>query len=217
VNGHRLRLLQKFVNNPSSFEPVDILELVLFVTNSRRNTRDVARAILNRYKQICSIGSAEIQELTQIDGLGEFSAIFLKALFKLCDMIANEKVEHKPLSIEYLIDYIRLLTQNKSYEILFVAMVDIRNRVTSVEEVARGESTCVHINIKLLVKLILNKEPNGIIILHNHPSGDVTPSSNDIQNTKHLKRILAMFDIDIHDSIIVGNDKYFSLSAAGLI
>lgn len=218
MKGHRQRLIEKFLQNSDSFEAVDLLELILFATNSRKNTRPIARLLMNQYKKLCTIAAAPVNELKQIEGLGEFSIIFLQTVLKMCEIMAKERVEKQKISNDLLIDYIRLMTQNKSFEIIYVAMLNVHNRVTSVEEVARGDNAYVNINIKHIVRLILNKDPVSVILIHNHPGGNVMPSNDDIENSKNIKRILANFNISLNDSLIVTPcGQSFSLLNARLI
>lgn len=216
--GHRQRLLQKFLEHSASFEPVDLIELCLFITNSRKNTRIIARQLLQKYKLISSIAAADLKDLRKIEGIGEFSALFLKALFKICETMLQERIIKQPFEIENLTKYILLLTQEKNYEILYIAMLDIHNRVMQIETIAEGENASVQVNLNKLTRLILNAEPNSIILIHNHPSGNIQPSNDDIETTKKIKRILTLFNISIYDSLIINfKGDIFSMSQRNLI
>ena len=216
MNGHRKRLIEKINEMPLEYlDKADILELILFVTNSRKNTRDIARQLLQKFHRIGAI--AQSNELKEIDGIGDFSAAFIKCIFKICDYILIEKVIDAPINMRNLIEYFQFITKDKTHEVFYLVILNIHNQVSSIDIIEEGSASHVSINIQKLVRMSLNQNASGVIICHNHPGGNAHPSYSDIEITKNIKSILCKLHIKLVDSLIITNTSFFSFEESNLL
>jgi DNA repair protein RadC len=216
MTGHRKRLIDKINEIPLEYlDKVDILELILFLTNSRKNTRDIARNLLQKFHRIGAI--AQSDDLMEIDGVGEFSCAFMKCIFKICEYMLMEKVIDAPINMRNLIEYFQFMTKDKAHEVFYLVVLNVHNQVSSIEVVEEGCASHVSINIPKLIRMILNHNASGVILCHNHPGGSVHPSYSDIEITKNIKSILSKLHIKLVDSLIITNTSFFSFDESKLL
>jgi len=159
-----------------------------------------------------------IDELTSIRGIGKVKAIQLKAVFELASRI--NKVSKERVRILTPVDVCRLLMDELKYELIeqvVILTTDTQGYLIKKEVVAIGKNNTVYLDPKIVFKTAINYSAPNVIIVHNHPSGEPTPSQEDISYTKNLELIGKELEISLVDHIIMGNDKYISLRNDGLL
>ncbi len=218
--GHRQRLREKFlINLGEDFKDYELIELILFNLIPRRDVKPIAKSLIKKFGNFSNIINASIEELISIDGIKETSAIGLK-LFKVSNIrFLKQSIENKENllinSFDSLIDYCRETIANEISEITKVLFLDSKNKLIKDEIQNKGTVNHTAIYSREVVKRALDLGASAIILVHNHPSGDVTPSKNDVDITKKIFEACKAFDIILHDHIIISKSNYYSFKAMG--
>ncbi|WP_206340926.1 RadC family protein [Marinicauda algicola] len=219
-HGHRDRLRARFAEaGGSALADYELLELFLFRSIPRRDVKPLAKALIARFGDLGRVVNADPAQLTEVEGISEKVALDLKLLHAASVRIAREQVTGRPVIASWsaLLDYCRTALQHASTEEFRVLFLDKKNRLIADEFQARGTVDHAPVYPREIVKRALALDASALILVHNHPSGDPTPSSADIEMTKRLKEAAKPFDIVIHDHLVVGRDKTASFKALGLL
>jgi DNA repair protein RadC len=219
-SGHRQRLRERFRKDGSDALPdYELLELVLFRALPRRDTKGIAKRLLARFGSFAEVVNAPEPRLTEVDGVGqsvvtEFKLVRAAAL----RMMRSEIVSRPALSSwKQVIDYLLAAQSYEHREQFRILFLDKRNKLIADE--IQGEGTVDHtpVYVREVVKRALELSATAIILVHNHPSGDPTPSRADIDMTKQIISSAAPLGIAVHDHIIVGREGHASLKSLRLI
>ena len=169
-------------------------------------------------KGLCFLNRMDIEELTNIKGIGRVKAIQLKAVFELACRI--NQITKERIRILTPVDVCKLLMDELKHEItekVVILTTDTQGYLIKREVVAIGKNNTVYLDPKVVFKTAINYTASNVIIVHNHPSGEPIPSQEDISYTKNLELIGKELEISLVDHIIIGNDKYVSLRNDGLL
>ncbi len=218
--GHRERLKERFRDGGGDgLRDYELLELLLFQAIPRRDTKPVAKALLERFGSFSEVLAAPAALLMEIPGVGESVAGYLKLMQAVAARFARDRVAAKPLldSWAAVIDYCRAAMAFEPVEQFRILFLDRKN-VLIADEV-QGIGTIDHTPVypREVVKRALELSATAIILIHNHPSGDPTPSRADIEMTKQLVETAKPLGIAIHDHIIVGKAGHASLKGLKLM
>lgn len=223
-NGHRKRIREKFLQNGiSSLQEYEILELLLTYCIPRKNTKDLAKNLLNKYKSIENILNLKEKDLKakHINGLGESSITFFKLIGQLPSILYENKLKTEDIikisSKETLIKYLRTKIGFEEIERFYVLYLSNSNQLIAAEEKAYGTLDKSAIYPREIYKDIIKYNAKAIIIAHNHPSGNTKPSRSDIEITNEIKQGAKMFDALLLEHIIITRDSYFSFIEEDLI
>jgi DNA repair protein RadC len=220
-SGHRKRLRDRFQNaSLRSLPDYEILEMVLYLAIIRGDTKKIAKELLIKFRSLAGIIGSEAKDLRQIDGVGE-SVIFLLKL--LADLNSRLHIPIKPKEFHILgnftsvINYCDLTMGHKNKEFFRVLYLNKKNAL--IEDHIHEEGTVDQIQIypREITRKVLDTGASSIVLIHNHPSGDTTPSKEDIEVTKAIKQALVLFNVGVHDHIIVSRGEYFSFRSNGLL
>jgi DNA repair protein RadC len=211
--GHRQRLTGKFLQNSNSLAEHELVELLLFPALPRINTNPIAHNLLKTFGTISRIFSATKEELMSIDGVGEKVATHILVVSKLSDLAHRKTIKEKSKkydSFETSAIEFRSLFSNFTKESLFMILLDgERKKITQIE--FKGNSKfCAEFNIKDITSAIAINRPTYVIFLHNHPSGDFQPSTQDDKATKQLDLICSLQGATMVDHVIVTREDMFS-------
>ena len=218
--GHRERLRKKFASaGLDSFLNHETLELLLTYCIARKDTKPIAWALLKRFGSLSAVLDATEQELCSVDGIGPQSALFLKLIRATFKKYSLDDVKEKITirSPKQVIDYCKASLAGNHEECLELIYLSVRNTILGTEIVAKGTLDRVNISARKIVERALAAKAYAVILVHNHPSGDPTPSTEDIMFTKEVTRAAALLGILVHDHIIVGKTTHYSLKANGKI
>ncbi len=218
--GHRDRLRQRFVASGSEAVPdYELLELLLFRILPRRDTKPVAKALIERFGSFSEVLAAPPHLLREIDGLGASAVTDLKVILAAAQRFAHDEVVDRPVLASWseLIDYCRsqmAFADKEQFRILFL---DKRNRLIAdeVQQVGTVDHTPVY--PREIIKRSLELSATALILVHNHPSGDPAPSSADVRMTREIAAIASPLGITIHDHVIIGRNGHVSLRARKLL
>jgi len=218
--GHRKRVKERFLKDgPETFTDEDLLELLLILNIPYKDTRKLARELLNYYKTLDNVLDAPLEELSKFKGLKEKSALPLKVVKE----VARRYLKSKAFKTEYIrspeevYNYLRYEMQNLSREILKIIFLDVKSKVLAIETIFEGTITESVIYPREIFAKALEKKAVFLILVHNHPSGDVNPSKEDIKITKNLILAGYLLQCKIIDHIIIGKNGYFSMAENGII
>jgi DNA repair protein RadC len=219
VAGHRARLRERFRRGDgAALGDQDLLEALLFVI-PRRDVRPIARALVARFGSFAGAISAPRAALRGIPGLGETAIDALKLAREAALRLAREEVMDRPVlsSWDKVLAYARAELAHGDTERFFVMFLDRKNALIAAEERGRGTVDHAPVYPREVLKRALELGACALILLHNHPSGDTTPSRADIDMTRDVAKACATVGISVHDHLIVGRAGHASLRALGLM
>lgn len=219
-HGHRDRLRDRFSDaGGEALADYELLELFLFRSIPRRDVKPLAKDLIARFGDLGRVVTASVEQLTELDGISEKVAVDLKLLHAASTRIAKEQVSGRPVisSWSALLDYVRTALQHAPTEQFRVLFLDKKNRLISDEFQASGTVDHAPVYPREIVKKALSLDASALILVHNHPSGDPTPSNADIEMTKRIGEAARPFNIVLHDHLIVGRDRTASFKQLGLL
>jgi DNA repair protein RadC len=218
--GHRARLRDRFLADDSAATPdYELLELLLFYGLPRIDTKPLAKALMARYGSLAAILAAPADELRKIDGIGDSAAALLKAVREAGVRLARTDVRERPVldSGDRVIEYCRASLGHSETEGFRVLFLDTKNALIADEAQGGGTVNRLAVFPREVVKRALDLGASAVILAHNHPSGDPTPSDADIATTRAIVDAATPLGIAVHDHIIVSRSHHTSLRAAGLM
>jgi len=219
-DGHRDRLRQRFLH--SGVEAVadyELLELLLFSAIPRRDVKPLAKKLLSSFGSLSGVMGASASELQKIKGLSENSAALLKVVHALHMKSLRADIDKKPLlsSWQKLIDYCTVAMAHEKREHFRVLFLNRKNQLIADEVQQTGTVDHAPVYPREIVKRALELGATAIILVHNHPSGDPTPSDSDIAMTEEVIRAAAALDLLVHDHIVISRNGHVSLKSMGLL
>lgn len=218
--GHRERIREKFAaGGLDHFLDHETLELLLTYAIARKDTKPLAWALLKRFGSLSAVLDASVEELCSVRGVGRQSALYLKLIRGVFKKYSLDEVKEKVTirTPEQVINYCKASLAGNSDECLELIYLSIRNTVIKTEIIASGDLDRVNVSPRKVVECALAAKAAAVILVHNHPSGDPTPSVEDVLLTKEIVRSAALLGIAVHDHIIVGKGTHYSLKANGKI
>jgi DNA repair protein RadC len=218
-HGHRDRVRAKYrEHGDAGLADYEILELYLFRSIPQRDTKPVAKALLERFGTLAGVFGAPIALLQEVKGVGEGVAVDLKLVATVAQRMLKSGVRNKQVlgSWSSVIDYCQAAMAYETREQFRILFLDKRN-VLIADEV-QGHGTVDHTPVypREVVRRALELSATAIILVHNHPSGDPTPSRADIDMTKTIVDTARPLGITVHDHIIIGKDGHVSLKGLRL-
>ncbi len=218
--GHRQRIREKFAaGGLDHFLDHETLELLLTYCIARRDTKPTAWALVRRFGSLSAVLDAPVEELCRIDGIGVQSAQFLKLIRAVFKKYSLEEVKQKITvrTPEQVLEYCKASLAGNADECLELIFLSVRNTIIGTEIVSQGSLDRVSVSPRKIVERALAAKAAALILVHNHPSGDPTPSMEDVVLTKEVARAAALLGITVHDHIIIGKGAHYSLKANGKI
>ncbi len=220
VEGHRGRMRQKLIEGGADgILDHELIEMLLFLALPRRDTKPIARAMLARFGSFADALSAPTQELREIEGLGDAGIAALRTV-----QVAALRLVQAPLkkqevlnNWDRLMDYLTAAMARERVEQFRVLFLDAKNRLIADEAQARGTVNHTPVYPREVVKRALELHATALILVHNHPSGDPTPSRADIEMTGEVKQAAAALSITLHDHVIIGREQQLSFRREGLL
>ncbi len=219
-HGHRARMREKLLNRgPDALADYELLEMLLFFAMPKGDTKPLAKALINRFGSFPAVLAAPQRELLATRGLGEHSVSALKLVQAAALRMARAEIMNRPILKDWdrLMDYLNAALSRERIEQFRVLFLDNKNRLLADEAQARGTVNHTPVYPREVVKRALELHATALILVHNHPSGDPTPSRDDIEMTREVRAAAAVLSITLHDHIIVGNGSWVSLRREGLL
>lgn len=197
----------------------EMLELVLFRAIPRRDVKPLAHALISRFGDFNGVLSASAHQLADVPGVGDAVICELKIVEAAAHRLAQSRVMGRPIvsSWDALIKYCHTTMAHRDTEQFRVFFLDTKNTLLADEEQARGTVNHVPVYPREVVKRALELNATALILVHNHPSGDPTPSEADCIMTRKVKQSAEALDITLHDHVIIGKSCELSFRARGLL
>ena len=225
--GHRERIKEKFLKNGiDGFAEYEILELLLTYCIPRKDTKPIAKDLLNKFKSLDNVFKADFDKLSVIDGLGKNSIAFLKLIGDLPSIIYKDELKNKKLvnketlkisNKDILLNYLRNKIGYEEKEKFYLIYLSSSNEVIEFEENSVGTLDRSSVYPREIYKKIINLNAKSVILAHNHPSDNITPSKSDIELTNEIAKGLKNFGALLIEHIIITKNSYFSFLEEGLI
>jgi len=219
--GHRERLRERFNRSGGDdFSDVELLELVLHVVIPRRDTKILAKDLLKRFGSFSGVLGAPRERLAEFGGLGEITLTSLKAFHAAAQRFARDKVDPElPIldSWSGLVEYCRAAMAFEAVEQFRILFLDKKNRLIADEVQQTGTVDHTPVYPREVIKRALELGASALILVHNHPSGDPSPSAADVQMTRQINDIARPLSITVHDHLIVGKRGHTRLKSLKLI
>ena len=219
-HGHRERLRGRFREaGTNALSDYELLELLLFRAQPRRDMKPVAKALLKKFGSFAEVISAPEQRLAEVDGIGEASITELKIVQAAASRLLRDQVKKQPVlsSWSAVLDYCRTAQAFADREQFRILFLDKRNQLIADEVQQTGTVDHTPVYPREVVKRALELSATAIVLVHNHPGGDPTPSRADIDMTKQIVDVARNLGIEVHDHIIVGKHGHASLKGLKLI
>jgi DNA repair protein RadC len=219
-HGHRQRLRQKFLQaGAEALADYEILELLLFQAQPRGDMKPLAKDLLRRFGSLPGVLAATPAELEAAPGLGEASIVALKIVQAAALRAAQRELLDRPIfsSWDKVLDYCHASMAREKVEQFRLLFLDSRNALIADEVQQTGTVNHTPVYPREVVKRALELSATAIILVHNHPSGDPSPSKADVEMTRQVADAAAKLGISVHDHIVIAKSGHASLRGMGLL
>ncbi|MEE9387828.1 MAG: DNA repair protein RadC [Paracoccaceae bacterium] len=220
IRDHRKRLRERFLQGGAAAMPdYELLELVLFRAIPRKDVKPLAWLLLKTFGDFNRVVSAPIERLTDVSGIGDAAIQELKIVEAAAHRLARSRIvgKHVISSWDAIVDYCHTTMAHRETEQFRVLFLDHKNVLIADEDQAKGTVDHVPVYPREVVKRALELNASAIILVHNHPSGDPTPSDADITMTEQINAAAQALNLTLHDHLIIGKSRELSFRAAGYI
>ena len=210
---------KSFERSASAFADYEVLEMLLFLAFKRGDTKRLAKAVINRFGSFAGVLTAPDLELLATPGFGEHAVSAIKVVREAALRLLKAEVISRPLLNDWdrLMDYLDAVLARERVEQFRVLFLDTRNRLLGDEAQARGTVNHTPEYLREVIERALGFPATAIILVHNHPSGDPTPSRDDIEMTQEVRQAASVLKIVPADHVIVGNGRWLSFRKEGLL
>lgn len=212
--GHRARLKNRFLKEGlERFEEHNVLELMLFYGIPYKDTNDIAHSLIEKFGSFERVLEAPVERLCDVDGVGENTAIMLK-LFHAVNKYYDEKKHQLKVRLsnpDDIVTFVKAHCRFRSEEVFTVFALDGDCKYLAYEDISTGSAGMTEVNTRKAVDFMLRSKAACAIVTHNHPSGNLTASVQDMTATRRLADALRIIDVKLLDHIIIGDDEYLSM------
>jgi DNA repair protein RadC len=218
--GHRARMRDRLLTHGAgTLADYELLEMLLFFAFKKGDTKPLAKTLINRFGSFAGLLSAPQAALLAAQGLGPHAVTALKLVQEAAQRLARAEVMDKPVlnNWDRLMDYLTAMLAREKIEQFRILFLDPRNRLIADEAQARGTVNHTPVYPREVIKRALELHATAIILVHNHPSGDPTPSRGDIEMTAEIREAANILGVVLHDHVIIGNGNWLSFRREGLL
>jgi DNA repair protein RadC len=219
--GHHKRLRERFIKSGlDGFHDYEVLELLLTFVFPNRDTKPIAKDLLAKFKTLGGVFSAEKEELQEIKGVGERTAVYLKLLNDTLGFVFEEQARNEEIQFTktaQLFEYFKATIGNKKNEVMRTVYLDSQNRLIHAENLSEGTVAEAVAFPRKIVEGALKYRAVSVIIAHNHPGGVAEPSDNDDKITGQIKNALQTVGISLQDHLVIAGNEYFSYRQTGYL
>ncbi len=217
--GHRKRLKEKFLNAPAAMADYEILEILLFPSSPRKDVKPLAKELINAFGSIDKVFAANTAELKKIAGMNATAIASLKIVPEAVNRLLYREAKEKPVLNSWikLLDYLRAQMGNLKEEQFRVLFLNSKNMLIANEVQSEGTINHTMAYPREIVKRALELGAASIILVHNHPSGDINPSRADIELTHQIIAAAKPLALNVHDHVIIAETGHYSFKTKGII
>ena len=219
-HGHRHRMREKLLaRGPGALADYELLEMLLFLAMPKGDTKPLAKALINQHGSFAGVLAAPQDKLLDSRGLGEHSVAALKLVQAAALRMMQAELREQPVlnNTERLDAYLAAAMSRDKVEQFRVLFLDSKNRLIADEVQGKGTVNHTPVYVREVIKRALELHATALILVHNHPSGDPTPSRGDIEITGELRQAATLLEITVHDHLIIGNGRQFSFRREGML
>jgi len=219
-NGHRERLRQRFKRaGQQALDDYEVLELLLFFAIPRGDVKKIAKDLLSRFGSLCALVEADENLMQEIKGVGPSISHLLKVQQAVVQRQLRNAIIKKPVfkKMKEILEYCQMTMSHNIREQLRLFFLDSKKRLIFEEVQQTGTVDRTSIYPREIIKRALDLGASGVILVHNHPSGDPWPSNIDIQITLQVIEAGRTMDVEVHDHLIIGKNSFSSLKQMGVL
>jgi DNA repair protein RadC len=220
LSGHRKRLRERFIKGGlAGFHDYEIVELLLSLGTPRRDCKPPAKEAIKRFKTLRGVLEASLEDLQEIEGIGAHNAFGIKLVQEVARKFLREKIMDKPVytSSQEVFDFLYHSMRDLKKETFKVIYLNSQNQIIDIADLFGGTVNISVVHPREVIEGALKHNAVSLIFVHNHPSGNPTPSKNDKMVTRDLVYAGSIMQLKVLDHIIIGDNTYFSFAAEGLI
>jgi DNA repair protein RadC len=217
--GHRARLRQRLLGGGDTLQDYELVEYLLALAIPRRDTKPLAKALLREFGGIGGVLTADAEALARVKGMGDTSVAAVKIAHAAAIRLLRAETQDKPVLANWqaLLDYLRADMAHHAIERFRVLHLNTKNRLIRDEVMSEGSIDQAAVHVREVIRRAIDLGSAAIILVHNHPSGDPSPSRADIDITRAIAEAGKRLGIAVHDHVIMGLNGHVSLKAQGLI
>lgn len=217
--GHRSRLKERLSQDSRSLADYEILELLLGYSNPRRDNKPLAKALVERFHSLRGVYQARPGELAEVEGFGDGLAVFWTLWREFLARVGEQNVRERVLvdDPKVVAELARERLGHLEGEEFWVVLVDASNRIIGWERVSQGTVDQTPVYPREILALALTRQAAGLIMVHNHPSGNPKPSGKDQEITRQVKLAAHGLGVRVLDHVIVAGKEYYSFKGARLL
>lgn len=219
-DGHRERMRQRFMEEGlNGFAPHEVLEVLLMYAIPRVNTNPIAHRLLDHFGSFHRVLEAHPRELMQVKGVGAQAATLLSMLLPVFRLYQMDQMKPKPLLETYqqMADYCKTLFLGAAEEKLYLLCLDGQLKLLAAELIATGTPAAVQMAPRQMVQALIRHHATGAVITHNHPSGSLFPSQEDVDITAQVQMLFSGMGIRLYDHILIADGQDFSFHRSGYL
>lgn len=219
-HGHRDRLRERFAKGgPDALADYELLELYLFNSIRMGDVKPIAKDLIAKFGSFAEAVAAPVERLVEVKGVGPKTALDLQIIKAAATKLGQESILGRPVLSSWtaLLDYCRSAMQFEGKEQFRVLFLDRKNRLIADEVLGQGTIDRAPVYPREIIKRALAHESTALILTHNHPSGDPTPSQSDIDMTKEIVQACKGIRVAVHDHLIIGRENIASFKTLGLM
>jgi len=223
TNGHRKRLKERFTDKGfDSLLDYEQLELLLTYSIPRRDVKPLAKDLINKFQNLRGVIDASDSELKKVNGIGDNTITLLKLIKELHSDYLRSKIYDKNYNFKIsspndVYSYLKIKLGNEEKELFMLLLLNNSNNIIFDKVIAQGTINRATVYTREVVELCIKENAVNVIIVHNHPSGNMTPSESDIELTKSINKALKTVQISLLDHIIISSNDEYSFLENGLI
>ena len=217
-DGHRNRLKNRFLNEGlTNFEDHNVLELLLFYSIPRSDTNEIAHELLNKFGSLHGVVEAGMEDLMSINGISRHSAVLIKMIPELFVVYGRDKVRdiQKINSSDDAKQFFIPRFYGKVREEVQIVLLDDKMNIIKWVKIYEGSVNSANVPIRKIVEIAIENRATNVIIAHNHPTGLILPSKDDLRATAKVREASALVDIKLLDHVIVSDNEAASLKDSG--
>jgi DNA repair protein RadC len=218
--GHRARLRERFrIGGAEAVAPYELLEMILFGAYPRGDVKPLAKQLIKEFKTFSAVLNAPDSELLRIKGIGPAAISALRTVAAAAQLMLREHIQAGPLqtTLSHVLDYCKISMEHLQNEQLRLLFLDKKNRLITDEVQQTGTIDHTPVYTREVIKRALELGASSLIIVHNHPSGDPTPSQADVLVTREIQSAAEKLGMHVHDHIVIGKGAHISFREKGLL
>jgi DNA repair protein RadC len=218
-HGHRKRLKEKFLKSPESLGDYELLEILLAYSIPRKDVKPIAKELLKKFGSLGEVFKAEPESLKGLNGISDNSSLLISLFKEIGSRILFTELKNRDTfdSPENVVAFASQKLSSNKEEAFMVIYLDARNKINEYEIINEGTVNKAVVYPRNVIKNALKHNATGIILVHNHPSGESEPSGNDIHLTGLISQAAGSMDIKLLDHIIVAGNSFFSFAQENIL